>query len=150
VIGGGAWMCRTDWYRHIGGLDKGMRIWGMENIDFPLRTWAAGGWCLAVEEVHVGHLFNETPTSIMDDVDFVYNKIRTVHNVFSADTFSTIMKSLAYLVGYRDALAQLHAERESLNPMKDYFESVRQRSDAWLIETLQLPLLHNPERYLPA
>jgi polypeptide N-acetylgalactosaminyltransferase len=150
VIGGGAWMCSAEWYRHVGGLDKKMRIWGMENIDFPLRTWAAGGWCLAVEAVHVGHVFNESPAPIMRDVDFVYNKLRAVHNVFSADTFPRIMKSLAYLVGFREALQQLYDERESLNPFKDYIESIRQRSDAWLIETFHLPLLDDPERYLSA
>ena len=32
TIGGGAWMLSREWYRHLGGLDRGMVAWGGENI----------------------------------------------------------------------------------------------------------------------
>ena len=91
TIGGGAWMCHRQWYDYIRGMDRAMVVWGLENIDVPLRTWAAGGWCLAAERVKIGHLFKETATFFMSDVDYVYNKIRAAHNAFSAETFKKVM-----------------------------------------------------------
>ncbi len=149
VISGGAWMCRAEWYRHIGGLDGGMRVWGLENIDVPLRTWTAGGWCLAAEHVKIGHLFEERPTvRRMDDVDYVYNKIRAVHNVFSSQTFTKIMDTLLHVQGFREALTRVYNERKAMTPFKDYVESIRQRSDAWLMDTFKLPLLESPAYHL--
>jgi glycosyltransferase involved in cell wall biosynthesis len=144
TIGGGAWMCHRRWYGHIGRMDAGMVIWGLENIDVPLRTWAAGGWCLAAAEVGIGHLFKETPAFLMSDVDYIYNKVRAAHNVFTAETFKRVMTSLMCLRGFREAFTRVHQERDALTPFKDHFESIRQRSDAWLIDTFRLPLFEAP------
>lgn len=144
TIGGGAWMCRHEWYQHIGGLDGSMVTWGLENIDVPLRTWAAGGWCLVAEQVKIGHLFNDKSTLRLDDIDYVYNKIRAVHNVFTGEIFKKLMRRLLYLSGFQEALTRIYHERETLTPFKDRFESIRQRSDAWIIDTFQLPILEAP------
>ena len=144
TIGGMAWMCRRDWYHHIGGLDSSMVVWGLENIDVPLRTWAAGGWCLVAEDVRVGHLYNEQPSLRMHDADYVYNKIRAVHNVFTPETFKKVMGVLIHLAGFREAITRVYQERHSLTPAKDRFESLRERSDDWIIDTFGLPVLESP------
>ena len=144
TIGGMAWMCTRDWYQHIGGLDSGMVIWGLENIDIPVRTWAAGGWCVVKDSVKIGHLDKVVPLIRLNDVNYMYNKIRAAHNMFTAETFKKVMGTLAYLSGYREALTRVHTERESMAPFKDQFESIRMRSDDWLIDTFKLPLLESP------
>jgi glycosyltransferase involved in cell wall biosynthesis len=148
TIGGGAWMCSSEWYRHIGGLDRGMRVWGGENIDVPLRTWLAGGSCVVARDVEIGHLYNEHPTVLMPAADFTYNKMRVAHNVFSAETFRTVMRSLRYLEGFQQALSWIHEERHVLGVFKDFVESRRKRPDSWLIETFRLPLREPPFFYL--
>jgi len=140
TIGGGAWMTSREWYDHLGGLDRGMVYWGGENIDFPLRTWLAGGACLVAAGARVGHLFNKTPPSRMAEADLLYNKIRVAHNAFSAETFDRVMESLLHLAGFREAITRIHAERKELAEIKDRFESIRQRPDRWLIDTFRLPL----------
>jgi GT2 family glycosyltransferase len=144
TIGGGAWMCSRQWYEHIGGLDRGLRVWGGENIDVPLRTWLAGGSCVVAGGVEVGHLYNEQGTRLMSGVDFTYNKMRVAHNVFSAETFRTVMRSLRYLEGFKEALSWIHEERHALGVFKDFVESRRMRPDSWLIETFRLPLREAP------
>jgi glycosyltransferase involved in cell wall biosynthesis len=56
TMGGGAWMCCREWYRLLGGLDRGMVHWGGENIDFPLRTWLAGGACVVAPSARIGEI----------------------------------------------------------------------------------------------
>jgi hypothetical protein len=90
--------------------------------------------------VKVGHLYNETPMNFMADSEFLYNKIRVAHNAFSAETFERVMESLLRLVGFREAITRIHAERKDLGEMKDRVESIRKRSDRWLIDTFRLPL----------
>jgi glycosyltransferase involved in cell wall biosynthesis len=148
TIGGGAWMCSREWYRHIGGLDRGMVVWGGENIDVPLRTWAAGGWCVLAENVSVGHVYKEGPTYVMSDADFAYNKIRAAHNAFSAETFTRVMESLMYASGFREAFTRIHGEREALGRFKDSFEAVRKRPDSWFIDAFRLPVFEDPLYHL--
>ena len=148
TIGGMAWMCTGDWYRHVGGLDRGMIIWGLENIDIPVRTWAAGGWCLVTQRVRVGHIDKEVPILRLNGVDYLYNKIRAAHNMFTADTFKKVMGILAYVGGFREAIARVHSESKTLTPFKHRFESIRRRSDDWLIDTFQLPLLEAPSYHV--
>ena len=148
TIGGMTWMCTAEWYHRIGGLDRGMIVWGLENVDVPLRTWVAGGWCLVAENVKIGHLYKEAPTLRLNDVDYVYNKIRAAHNVFTAETFKKVMKSLVYLAGFREALTRIHEEVETITPFKDRFESIRKRPDSWLVDAFQLPLLEAPSYHL--
>jgi GT2 family glycosyltransferase len=140
TIGGGAWMTSREWYQHLGGLDRGMVYWGGENVDFPLRTWLAGGACLVASAARVGHLFRTTPLSQMAEADSLYNKIRVAHNAFSAETFERVMESLLHLVGFREAISRIHAERKELGAIKDRFESIRRRQDRWLTDTFRLPL----------
>jgi glycosyltransferase involved in cell wall biosynthesis len=141
TIGGGAWMCRRDWYTHVGGLDRGMVHWGGENVDFPLRTWVAGGWCVVAEDVAVGHRFKPNPANPITGPTVVYNKIRAAHTVFTKETFDRIMTNLALLEGFKAGLRRLHEEREPLARLKGRVESLRQRSDRWLIDTFRLPVL---------
>lgn len=144
TISGGAWMCPREWYIRLGGLDEGMLFWGGENIDFPLRTWLAGGRCVVAEDVRVGHLYNDVRLGLMGAEDFVYNKIRAAHNVFGGEVFTRILEAFVYLDGFREALGRIHAERETLAILKDRFESARQRSDRWLIDAFRLPVLEDP------
>jgi hypothetical protein len=88
----------------------------------------------------IGHLFKDTPSPHLASAEFIYNKIRAAHNAFSAETFEQVMGSLRHFPGFRDAIARIHAERMELGKTKDRFESLRKRSDRWLVDTFRLPL----------
>lgn len=153
TIAGGAWMCCIDWYRHIGGLDRDMLTWGGENIDLPLRTWLAGGTCLVQEQVHVGHVFGPKETTATQQETFskelLYNKVRLAHTLFSKDVFHRILRNLQSFPGFDEAMARLRQAPESAGYAKGQFESVRQRDDAWLLETFELPILEPPYFHRP-
>lgn len=147
TIGGGAWMARRAWYEHLGGLDREMRYWGGENIDLPLRTWLAGGRCLVCEEVVVGHYFQlpgERRKPPPSGFPLTYNKLRAAHNIFSRPTFLRMLPNLRSLAGFDEAMSAIEREREALGWRKAYFESIRERSDEWLLSTFELPVLEPP------
>jgi GT2 family glycosyltransferase len=162
---GGAWMCTREWYHEVGGLDRGMVGWGAENIDLALRTWVLGGWCLVAGDVEVGHLFktesdDERSTSAERPMAkassggpsgaphpaaaLAFNKIRAAHNVFTRDTLQKVIRNIRHVPGFKDALDLIRGDAKSLIRMKDHVESRRKRSDRWLIETFDLPVLESP------
>ena len=149
AIGGMAWMCRREWYQHIGALDGEMTGWGGENIDIALRTWVAGGWCIVADNVLVGHLFKSGIKEPIDPVSLAANKIRAAHSIFSREVFERVLNRLQHIDGFHEALKRVHSDPGALGALKDRVESIRKRSDRWLIETFRLPILEMPQFYLP-
>jgi glycosyltransferase involved in cell wall biosynthesis len=164
---GGAWMCTREWYHEVGGLDRGMILWGAENIDFALRTWVLGGWCLVAADIEIGHLFKSdldqkkpiaaTTLPAIDDssrgrvagssdsgVALAFNKIRAAHNIFAKGTLDKVIKNIRYVPGFKEALDLVRKDADTLVRMKHHVESRRKRSDRWLIETFALPVMESP------
>ncbi|XP_035211865.1 polypeptide N-acetylgalactosaminyltransferase 16-like isoform X2 [Stegodyphus dumicola] len=59
VIPGGLFLIRRTWFYELGGLDKGMAIWGAENIEMSIKAWLCGGEVLTVPCSRVGHIFRK-------------------------------------------------------------------------------------------
>lgn len=143
TIVGCVWMMTRQWYRHIGELDRGMVLWGGENIDLPLRTWIAGGWCIVEPEVAVGHLFKENTGNPTGGPSLIRNKIRLAHTVFSASTYERVLGKLAELDDFDEARRRVEEDGEGLAHLAERMAEVRIRSDRWLIETFDLPLFES-------
>ena len=146
TIGGGAWMSSSEWYAHVGGLDRGMRAWGCENIDLPIRTWIAGGLCLVDEKTRVAHVFKKgdwrRPNA--SGPELTYNKIRLAHAIFEKSTFLKVLDNLRSLRGFEEAVDRAREDGEKVGSLKGHLESIRQRTDRWLLETFELPVLETP------
>ena len=46
-------------YNRLGGFDADMLVWGVEDLDFGLRTWMMGHSILHDPEAVVGHRFRQ-------------------------------------------------------------------------------------------
>jgi hypothetical protein len=45
------------WWQEIDGMDRGLLIWGGENIDISLRTWLCGGEIVVARGSFIDHAF---------------------------------------------------------------------------------------------
>lgn len=80
MAGGLFAMSRTYFYQ-LGGYDRGMDIWGGENIEMSLRVWMCGGSLEIIPCSRVGHVFRQRrPYGSPDGEDtMTKNSLRVVH-----------------------------------------------------------------------
>ncbi|KAK3096527.1 hypothetical protein FSP39_001044 [Pinctada imbricata] len=67
VAVGSAFAIDVSYFREIGMYDRGMKIWGGDNIELSIRIWSCGGRVLHAACSKVGHIARNQPYSFLDD-----------------------------------------------------------------------------------
>ena len=76
AVAGHCFAFKKDWWETAGRFDEGMKIWGGENIEFPLRTWLFGGSVICVKDSHVSHWFKKQFQYSFPGIVLAQNKAR--------------------------------------------------------------------------
>ncbi len=117
------------WWEEAGGFDDGMLIWGGENIEFPLRTWLAGGTVEVVRDSKVAHWFKSKWTGYSQNWSTLQrNKARIAEVWFDdkKDLFYQAANAKPGSIDFGDISAQLEIRKR-----------LQVRGIDWFLKTMQ-------------
>ncbi|XP_047704902.1 inactive polypeptide N-acetylgalactosaminyltransferase-like protein 5 isoform X2 [Prionailurus viverrinus] len=80
AMAGGIFAINRHYFREIGQYDKGMNLWGAENLELSLRIWMCGGQLFVLPCSRVGHISKQRfPNQPEFAEAMTYNRLRLAH-----------------------------------------------------------------------
>uniref|UniRef100_A0A673U3R4 Polypeptide N-acetylgalactosaminyltransferase n=1 Tax=Suricata suricatta TaxID=37032 RepID=A0A673U3R4_SURSU len=80
AMAGGIFAINRHYFNEIGQYDKGMNLWGAENLELSLRIWMCGGQLFILPCSRVGHVSKRRPQNQPELTKAVmHNSLRLVH-----------------------------------------------------------------------
>ena len=59
VMLGPGFAIRRDWFDEGGKYDPEIRVWGIENVELPVRVWTCGGDVVVLPCSRIGHVYRK-------------------------------------------------------------------------------------------
>ncbi|XP_004430828.2 PREDICTED: inactive polypeptide N-acetylgalactosaminyltransferase-like protein 5 [Ceratotherium simum simum] len=80
AMAGGIFAINRHYFNEIGQYDKGMNLWGGENLELSLRIWMCGGQLFILPCSRVGHIDKQRVAKQPEVTKaMIYNSLRMVH-----------------------------------------------------------------------
>ncbi|XP_019280377.2 inactive polypeptide N-acetylgalactosaminyltransferase-like protein 5 isoform X1 [Panthera pardus] len=80
AMAGGIFAINRHYFHEIGQYDKGMNLWGAENLELSLRIWMCGGQLFVLPCSRVGHISKQRfPNQPEFAKAMTYNSLRLAH-----------------------------------------------------------------------
>ncbi len=131
-VGAGFIAMRRDVFRHVGGFDHGLLIWGSIGDELCIRLWLLGYECHVVPAVVVPHLFRIRHPYDVNWREVVHNQLRLAVLHFAPDRVSRLIQYLAGRTGFSWAMEHLVAG--DAWRLREHYRSIRIRDDDWFFD----------------
>jgi len=125
-------------YRDVLGVDPDMRMWGVEDVDFSLKTWLMGYSILHDPAAVVGHRFRSSFDTYSVPLEHVHaNTMRMARRNFTGPVWRAWVRAFRAGIGeafWGPAWALFGERRESAEAERDTLMARRHRDEFWFAE----------------
>lgn len=126
-------------YDRLRGLDRHMRSWGVEDLDFSLKAWLMGHPILHDPDAVIGHHFQDAFTTYsVRSEDVLANQLRTAFKNFTNEVWSAWVE--AARVRNAESWALFKVDEESAAEERAYLHAHRERDELWYARRFGLEL----------
>lgn len=141
---GATYGCNKTWWNYIDGL-RGLISWGYDEPLMSLKTWLAGGKCLLINNVGVGHIYRKVFPYEVQGKDVKANQY------FLATLFSSNEEQKQYFYDqikgecgstfYKAVLEITEQHKDLYETSIKNFKKIQKHDLKWFFETLNKPLV---------
>ncbi len=130
-------------YRKLGGFDRDMREWGVEDIDLSLKAWLMGHPVLHDPRAIIGHRFRRKFDNFRVSVESVLaNQLRTARKNFSEPVWEDWLsrfRSRQPSAQWEKAWELFQEGQPSAERERRYLHENRKRDEFWFARRFSLP-----------
>lgn len=141
VSGGGCMCVLKEYFDYIGGFDRGMLGFGMEDSEFSVRSWCAGGTVQVVPRTYITHLFkpNDHPLREASWSKYILNIMIASALHHDNETIHRVHEHLRKnQQSYDEAMAIL--QNSNITERIRNFQKIKRRDLNWLVQRFNLVL----------
>jgi GT2 family glycosyltransferase len=124
-------------YERVGGFDRQMRVWGVEDVDFGVRCWLMGYSIVHDPVSLIGHRFRKAFPYAVPVEHIIANKLRMALKIFDEPTFLRWLdpfRSRYEKTSFEKAWGIFERRRKSAEREKDYLRANAERPLSWYVE----------------
>lgn len=137
IASGACFMIRRDVFFQTGQFDNS-RVWGVEDIEFSIRSWLLGHPIVVVPEAEVSHLFKQKANFHVSWADWVYNASRCALLHFEGEQLTRLFHFLESLPEGMEAVEKL--ARSDVWDRLDFVNARRRNSAQWFCDRFRMDI----------
>lgn len=135
ILPGGCLMIHRDVFEHVGGFDRGFKVWGYEDVELSIKLWLFGYRLAVYPDVTILHKFRKSHPYQVSMKHVHYNLLRMAYSHFN---FKRIQKCKK-LIDHDAHSIQRDIIRDGVLSRREMYFKMRKYDDEWFFRKFNIP-----------